>query len=162
MNAQHLGGSTGQGAQIDLCERLKRQNETILAQNTALAMKQSEMRRLVEDLKARKAPAETPGTTALEAENARLSDALAQRAHELGVLTRKLEEARAEDPRTMAELRAELEELRGYTAGLEYTHLTVLTSTSWRLTRALRGFVRRLKGQPRPAPFAPRFLDYNG
>ncbi|MEO1975852.1 MAG: hypothetical protein ABGX15_06870 [Paracoccaceae bacterium] len=159
MNAQHLGGSTGQGAQIDLCERLKRQNETILAQNTALAMKQSEMRRLVEDLKA---PAEAPDTTALEAENARLSDALAQRAHELGVLTRKLEEARAEDPRTMAELRAELEELRGYTAGLEYTHLTVLTSTSWRLTRALRGFVRRLKGQPRPAPFAPRFLDYNG
>lgn len=115
--------------------------EHLLAQNTALA---------VELGAARKRAVSADASDEVKRLRAELKD----RFREIATLTAMLESGGVSDEK-------EHDALTEYVASLEHAHLSVLSSTSWKVTRPLRAILRVLRRQPKPEPFSARFLHYS-
>ncbi|MDU8913999.1 hypothetical protein [Aestuariicoccus sp. MJ-SS9] len=132
-------------------ERLER----LLAQNTELAVQLSRLREENAALKsARKEKA------ARDPERVKLKKELENRFAEIAELTRMIEDKGGPPSADIAAVQAELEKVKGDAAELEHMLVQTFGSSSWRLTAPLRGLVRMLRRQPRPAPFQTRYLSY--
>lgn len=89
-----------------------------------------------------------PNEQLLRQEVERLSEIVDKQASELEALTQMLEE------HPVAEYLASLEE---YTEQLEFNYLSVVSSTSWKVTSPLRAVVRFFLKKDQPPQFEPRF-----
>ncbi|RBI84598.1 hypothetical protein DRV85_11630 [Rhodosalinus halophilus] len=135
---------------------LQARYERLLAQNTSMAVN---LGRLRQELERRKAEAAS-ATDAAERENKRFESEIKARFEEIARLTEMLEERREAADARIAELQQRHDDVVAYAAQLEHAHLSMLESTSWKLTAPVRALVRVLARHPKPQRFRARFLNY--
>lgn len=126
--------------------------ERLLTQNTQMAEDISHLQAEVARLRGAESQ-DNPEIEHLRAE-------VKARFAEIAWLTQRLEaKSGAEGAQTVPD--ADFDALRTYAAELEFRHLTVLSSSTWRMGAPIRGMLRFLRGQPSPEPFAARYLDFS-
>ena len=123
--------------------RLQSQIETLVRQNTELALALARTRREADSLRAA-LPSDDPGAAEMAAP---LRVQLTEKDREIARLIK------------LGGTGADHEALRQYAADLEHRHLSVLGSTSWTLTAPFRALIRVVLRQPRPARFETRYLN---